>query len=130
MRTAHVINRKQLCLMAAAASLAFTSGIAFAQYIGPTAGAGPSKNIKQILENPDDDERVSMQGLLLRRTGDEKYVFTDGTGEITVDIDKDNFVRQPVDEKTRVEIHGEVDTGLRRPPEIDVESMRVLPAAQ
>ena len=126
MRPSSFPGKKRLYLAIAAGCLAMTAPLSFAQYVGPTAGAGPSKNVKQILENPDDDERVSIQGLLLRRTGHDKYVFSDGTGEITVEIDDDEFPRQPVDEKTRVEIRGEVDTGLRRPPEIDVESVRVL----
>jgi len=44
-----------------------------------------------------------------------------------VEIDDDDFPKQKVDETTKVEIVGEVDTGLRRPPEIEAETVRVLP---
>ena len=98
---------------------------AHAQYVGPM-GSGQSSSVKEILADPKDDQNVTLQGKLLRKTGSEKYIFSDGTGEITAEIDDDDFPQVRVDENTRVEIHGEVDTGLRRPPEIEVDVIRVL----
>jgi len=95
-----------------------------AQYAGPADA--PAAQVSSILQDPKDDQNVVLQGHLLRQLGDEKYVFSDGTGEIVVEIDDDDFSREPVDEKTRVELRGEVDTGRNRPPEIEVDSMRVL----
>lgn len=100
-------------------------GIAHAQYVGPN-DAGMAANVSAVLDKPVDDQAVSFQGHLLRKLGHERYVFSDGTGEITVEIDDDDFPRQPVDDKTRVEIVGEVDTGRNRAPEIEVKSLRVL----
>jgi uncharacterized protein (TIGR00156 family) len=74
-----------------------------------------------------DEQAVRLQGNLLRKTGKEKYIFSDGTGEIVAEIDDKDFPKQAVDENTKVEIIGEVDTGLRRPPEIEVDTVRVLP---
>lgn len=100
---------------------------ASAQYTGPS-GNGSSKltKVAEILENPRDDADVTVQGQLLRKVGDEEYVFSDGTGEIVVEIDDDDFPNQPVDETTTVQLIGEVDTSRRRPPEIDVEKVRIL----
>lgn len=96
-----------------------------AQYTGPNSTPQPA-TVADILKNPKDDADVTVQGLLLRKVGDEEYVFSDGTGEIVVEIDDDDFPREPVDEKTKVQLVGEVDTSRRRPPEIDVEKVRIL----
>lgn len=64
-----------------------------------------------------------LRGKLLRQTGDEKFVFSDGSGEIRVEIDDDLFRKlgSKVSEHTVVEIRGEVDKDPLRKPEIDVE---------
>ncbi|TFL13052.1 NirD/YgiW/YdeI family stress tolerance protein [Pusillimonas caeni] len=103
-----------------------TAAPAYAQYTGPTEGGRAQNTVAAILANPTDDQQITMQGQLLRKIGKEKYIFSDGTAEIVAEIDDDDFPREPVDEKTKVEIHGEVDTGLRRPPEIEVDSIRVV----
>ena len=107
-------------LSIAAAALSFPAS---AQYTGPADA--PASKVSAILENPKDDQDVVVQGRLLRKLGDEKYMFSDGSGEIVVEIDDDDF-QGAVDEKTVVELHGEVDTGRNRPPEIEVDSMRVV----
>lgn len=97
---------------------------AHAQYSGPSAYG--EKSVAAILKNPVDDQEVQLQGYLLRKTGSDKYIFSDGTGEITAEIKDKRFPSQPVNEKTKVEIVGEVDTGFSRPPEIEVASLRVI----
>jgi uncharacterized protein (TIGR00156 family) len=98
---------------------------AHAQYSGPATFG--EKSVAAILKSPVDDQAVQLQGHLLRKTGSDKYVFSDGTGEIVAEIKDKRFpAGQTVDEKTKVEIVGEVDTGFSRPPEIEVESLRVI----
>lgn len=99
---------------------------AYAQYVGPSARDKSPDNVASILTHPVDDQQVVLRGNVLRKVGDEMYIFSDGSGEIKVEIDDDDFGREPVDEKTKVEIRGEVDTGLRRPPEIDVDTLRII----
>ena len=108
-------------IVLATASLGFS---AQAQYTGPSDRHAAT--VTSILEQPKDDQDVVVQGKLLRKTGDEKYLFSDGTGEIIVEIDDDDMPREAVDEKTMVELRGEVDTGRNRPPEIDVDSVRIV----
>ena len=96
-----------------------------AQYVGPNS-TPQQKQVAEILKNPIDDEDVTIQGHLLRKLRDEKYVFSDGSGEIVAEIDDDDFPGQPIDEKTKVELVGEVDTSRRRPPEIDVDTVRIV----
>ena len=110
-----------------AASVLATAVLAapvYAQYTGPADRNAAT--VEAILAQPKDDQDVVLQGRLLRKTGDEKYIFADGTGEITVDIDDDELPRDPVDDNTLVELRGEVDTDSDRPPEIDVDSVRIM----
>ncbi len=109
-------------------AMAVTAGMfalpAYAQYSGPSAINDGT--VAAILAKPADDHAVQLQGHLLRRTGPDKYIFSDGTAEIVAEIKDKRFPAQPVNEKTKVEIIGEVDTGLARPPEIEVDSVRVI----
>ncbi|MDN5842992.1 MAG: NirD/YgiW/YdeI family stress tolerance protein [Alcaligenaceae bacterium] len=97
---------------------------AHAEYTGPSVtGEG---TVEAILANPVDDQNVTLQGNLLRRIGHEKYIFSDGTAEIVAEVDDKDFPAEAVDEKTKVEIIGEVDTGLNRAPEIEVDSLKMV----
>lgn len=95
-----------------------------AQITGPSDRNAAT--VEAIMAQPKDDQDVVLQGRLLRKAGDEKYIFADGTGEITVEIDDDEMPRDPVDENTMVELRGEVDTDRDRPPKIDVDSVRIM----
>ena len=127
------VHMKKRYLMVTAVVSGFLFLPAHAQYVGPSGNtAQPSvqktaqQDVKSILANPVDDQHVTLQGHLLRKQGHEKYIFSDGSGEIVAEIDDDDFPSQPVNEKTKVEIIGEVDTGLRRPPEIEVDVIKVI----
>lgn len=116
-------------LLAATMLVAMTSGAAFAQYQGPAEQGGASNayaktTVKEIQADPKDDAKVTLEGKLLKKTGDETYTFSDGTGEIAVEIDDEDFPNQPVNENTTVRIEGEVDTHLVK--DVDVDAERVL----
>lgn len=116
---------KKLWPVAGLAACLLVSPVA-AQYAGPKSNAN-AKQVAEILKNPVDDEDVVVQGHLLRQLGDEEYLFSDGTGEIVVEIDDDDFPRgEPVDDKVKVELVGEVDTNRNNPPEIDVDKVRIM----
>lgn len=97
------------------------SGVAHAQYTGPSGHKGP-KSVADVLKNPVDDQYVQLKGQLIRQVGNEKYIFTDGTGEIRVDIDN-KLLTGPIDDKTTVIIRGEVEKDFLESPEIDVDSV-------
>lgn len=127
------VHMKKRYILAAVAVSGFLGLPAQAQYVGPGGKAqqqstqtSTQQNVQAILANPVDDQHVVLQGYLLRKQGHEKYIFTDGTGEIVAEIDDKDFPTQQVNEKTKIEIVGEVDTGLRRPPEIEVDTMRII----
>lgn len=97
-----------------------------AQYVGPSEEQS-NHSVAQILKDPVDDQKVQLQGHLLRQKSAEKYVFSDGTAEILVEIDKDEFHGlPPINEHTQVEIQGEVDTSRHRAPEIEVDRIRII----
>ncbi len=72
-----------------------------------------------------DDQKVVLQGRIIQHLGGDKYLFEDGTGSITVDIDHDEWAGQTVSPTDKVEIRGEVDKG-KRSVKIDVDWLRKL----
>lgn len=113
--------RYLLASVVAASAFAFP---AFAQYSGPSEIQ--ELTVAEILKNPVDDQDVQIQGHLLRQVARKKFIFSDGTGEIVAEIKRKHFAGQSVDDKTKVELIGEVDTSSKRPPEIEVDSVRVV----
>lgn len=105
--------------------------LAQAQYAGPSTArtAIPPRyaSVADILEEPVDDARITLQGTLVRQVGKEKYLFSDGTGEIRVEIDAEDFPAARVDATTRVRLEGEVEKDFLQSPEIDVKRISVEP---
>lgn len=126
------IRRKQTGLGLLLALLAATAS---AQFTGPGARAPASlpvaRTVTEILRNPTDDQPVDLTGNLLRQTGRETFVFADATGEITVEIDAEDFpAGQPVSPDVRVRITGEVETRLARAPKVEVETLSIVSTAR
>lgn len=115
-----------------ASSAAFAPAIA--QFQGASSGSGftgpgaanRANTVAEILKNPIDDQRVILRGKITRHIGGDKYMFSDGTGEIRVDIDDREFPPQPINEKTLIEILGEVDTDFMQFREVDVKIVRIV----
>jgi uncharacterized protein (TIGR00156 family) len=116
----------------ASGMIACLSGAAFAQYTGPSGDDADGKktyapaSLAAIVDNPNDGDLVTVEGMLIRKVGDETYVLSDGTTEINVEIDDDDFPTQQVSETTRVRIEGEVDTHLMRETDIEADRVEVL----
>ena len=109
---------------AGGALLLGSSLMAFAQYTGPGSQMEMTP-LQSILDNPVDDQQVRLRGNLIQQLSQEKYVFSDGSKQIIVDIDEDDMPAVPVDATTVVEIVGEVDKDFMREIEIDVDSIVV-----
>lgn len=103
-----------------------TVATSYAEYIGPSAHKTIG-SVAEVLKNPIDDQRVVLRGYLVKQVGKEKYIFSDGTGEIRVEIDAKDFRGLTVDDKTRVEIMGEVEKDFFESPEIDVDVINISP---
>jgi uncharacterized protein (TIGR00156 family) len=82
--------------------------------------------VADLLRNPVDALKVTLRGNIIRKIGGDKYVFSDGTGEIRVDIDHSEWPAEPVNEKTTVEIIGEVYIGVLVAMAIDVKVLRII----
>lgn len=100
------------------------STVSHAQYAGSFAQIESS--VAEILKNPVDDLRVVLRGYLLKQVGHEKYLFSDGTGQIRVEIDREDFRGVPVNEKSKVELIGEIEKGYLISPEVDVDVIKAL----
>jgi uncharacterized protein (TIGR00156 family) len=95
----------------------------FAQYAIKTV----ESDVRSILAAPDDGQRVLLRGEITGKIDDEEYMFTDGTGNIRLDIDDDLLWGQVLTQGTRVEIEGKVDKHLFGDAvDIDVERVLVL----
>lgn len=110
-------------LVMGAASLALAP--AAAQYTGPSEKV-TAATVADVMEKSKDDDKVVLKGMLIRKSSDEHYIFSDGTGEVSVEIDDKIFPKVPVDDKTTVQISGEVDKGLVGKTEVDVKAMEIL----
>lgn len=113
---------------------ATASGAVLAQYTGPgarkSAQPGVARTVSEVLADPRDDRPVELTGRIIRQTGHELYLFRDASGEITVEIDDDDFpASKPVDDKTEVKILGEVDARPLRDPRVEVERLEVAASA-
>lgn len=75
--------------------------------------------VKQVNEMRD-DVPVIVQGKIVQRMGDEKYLFEDSTGSITVEIDDDNWRGQTVGPEDTVKLYGDVDRGIFK-TEIEID---------
>ncbi|CAM3362423.1 YgiW/YdeI family stress tolerance OB fold protein [Paracidovorax anthurii] len=117
-------SRLRRFLLAAAATAVGAS--AWAQYTGPSATPA-YRTVAEVLKNPVDDAPVALSGHLVRQLSKDKYLFSDGTGEIRVDVDARHFPSTAVNEKTRVHLRGEVEKEFLESPEIDVDSLALAP---
>jgi uncharacterized protein (TIGR00156 family) len=100
-------GRHLVCL---AALLALTGLTVYAQgYTGPGLEAITVADAKNLR----DDSPVVLRGKIERFLGDEKYLFSDDSGTITVEIDNRLWTGLSVNQNDIVEISGEVDKDFR-----------------
>lgn len=117
--------KKRIVSALIAASAIWVPAAGYAQYVGPAALL-QANSIAEILKKPVDDQKVVVKGHILRKVGNKRYIFTDGNAEIRVKIDQELFGTKRIDEKTTVEISGEVEAEFMKSPEIDVDLLSVL----
>ena len=106
-------------------SLSGAAPAAFATYGGPS-DFPVLRTVAEVLQQGKDDDVVLLTGHITKRVGKERFLFKDATGEIRLDIDQEKMPAQAFDEKTSVEISGEVEREFMRSVEIDVTALRIL----
>lgn len=109
--------------LALPAQAAYVGGGQAGGYTGP--GVNNATTVKAV-KSMRDDSFVTLTGRIVSRIGGDKYVFQDSTGQITVDIDDEDFRGQSVSDQTTVRITGEVDKDFGQPVEIDVKSLEII----
>ncbi|MBC8006525.1 MAG: NirD/YgiW/YdeI family stress tolerance protein [Prolixibacteraceae bacterium] len=118
------MNVKKTISLLAIAAVTASATLAQAQYTGPAAAP---TTVKELLAQGKDDQYATLRGNLVKRIGGEKYLFSDGSGQITVEIDDKDFpAQQPVDAKTEVQLTGEFDKELIGSPEFDVDTVTLV----
>ena len=116
------MGKKNLLCLAILVSMAVSSVIAQqGGFTGPGASAATVAEARRFR----DDTPVILQGRIIRFLGDDKYIFADDTGNITVEIDRRVWGNLSVGENDMVEITGEIDRYPFR-VEVEVRSIRRL----
>ncbi|WP_179402983.1 YgiW/YdeI family stress tolerance OB fold protein [Burkholderia guangdongensis] len=99
---------------------------ALAQYTGPGADAAAQPTtVKQLLASGKDDQQVVLRGHITKQLDDDKYQFSDGTGEIPVKI-KHWPNGQTIGEKNTVELSGEYDKPMFESSKLKVKQIKVV----
>lgn len=92
------------------------------QYNGPVDVVTVDSLLKDTSMFTEKD--VVVEGVLVRQLKGDTYIFSDGKGEIQVELDDDIHMTQPIDNKTNVRLFGEYEGG--NTPEIEVDRIQVL----
>ncbi len=101
---------------------AFAAGFQGQANMGGFQGPGlePSSVSEALKLN--DDTPVVLVGQIEKSLGDEKYLFKDATGSVTVEIDNEDWRGVNVTPKDTIVIQGEIDKDFFK-TEIDVDSV-------
>lgn len=105
------------------------SGAASAGYREPSSArggfTGPGLEVSTVAEvaKLSDDTPVVVVGHIEKSLGDEKYLFKDASGAMTVEIDDDDWNGLNVTPQDLIEIRGEVDKDLF---DIKIDADRVM----
>lgn len=102
-----------------ALAVTFSTG-AFAAFQGP--GLAPV-TVAEALQMKD-DTAVVLNGQIEKSLGNEKYLFKDATGSVTVEIDDEDWRGLDVTPENVVTIKGEVDKEMFS-TEIDVDTIEL-----
>lgn len=101
---------------------ALANGFTGPQQAGGFQGPGlaPSSVAEALKLN--DDTPVVLVGQIEKSLGDEKYLFKDASGSVTVEIDNEDWRGVTVTPKDTIVIQGEIDKDFFK-TEIDVDSI-------
>lgn len=100
-------------------------GNAMAQNASAPAGGfqGPGiapSTVAQALEMSD-ETAVVLVGSIEKSLGNEKYLFKDATGTVTIEVDNEDWKGINVAPKDVIEIKGEIDKEMMKDVKIDVD---------
>lgn len=96
---------------------------AMAQNVGGFQGPGLAPVKVADALKMKDDSAVILTGQIEKSLGNEKYLFKDDSGTVTVEIDHEDWKGLNVSPKDTVIISGEIDKEMLKETEIDVDSI-------
>ncbi|KAB2825063.1 YgiW/YdeI family stress tolerance OB fold protein [Aliivibrio finisterrensis] len=70
------------------------------------------------------EKNAVVDGKIIRHIRKDKYLFSDGTTEIQIELDDDISLPSAINETTKVRLFGEYEGG--KVPEIEVDRMQIL----
>lgn len=73
-----------------------------------------------------DDLPVVVIGHITSAIGGDHYAFKDGTGEITIEIDHEDWRGVNISPQNKVKIYGEVNKDFAQNPKVDVKSVAII----
>ena len=133
------LNKKRLSTRLAALAMALAVALTMSTlpalaksnqggYVGPGQGGGyvgPGPEFVTATQAKDmcDDTPVALKGYIIKSLGDEKYLFQDESGTITLDIDDKRWAGQTVGAEDMVEIHGKIDKDWA---DLEIEVKRLI----
>jgi len=102
----------------------FFSANLLAEFQGP--GAVTSLTTVKAVSSMSDDDKVTLEGFIVKQIKSEHYLFTDSTGEIEIEIESKDFHGIVVTPQAKIRIMGEVDKELFSATKIEVDSVQVI----
>lgn len=98
-----------------------------AEFIGKNSQSNnPVMTVKAILDHAKDEQQITLTGNIAEKIKHEKYLFTDGTASIRLEIDDKKFPATPINEMTTIKIFGEFESDFLESPEIDVDYIEII----
>lgn len=115
---------------------ALSAAPSFAAYqsgtnVGMGGFSGPSQAPVTVMDVKNysvmqDDTPVVLVGRITGAIGGDHYTFKDNTGEITIEVDHEDWRGVNVSPQNKVKIYGEVDKDFTQNPTIDVKRVDII----
>ena len=93
-----------------------------------TQSAAPITEARDVAAAKD-EQAVKLRGKIVKQERGNQYVFSDGTGNVLVEIGDKLLNGNKLMAGTQVEIEGKVDTRIMRDPKVEARSVTVLASA-
>ena len=108
----------------------FAQGFTTNSHQAQSGFSGPNQGISTVNQVLDagmfsDDMPVTLTGRIKSSLGGDLYLFTDNTGDVTVEIDHDKWLGQSATPATKVQLKGEIDKDLSG-VKVDVDMIKVI----
>lgn len=123
--------KPSLVLLAALAAAPSFASYQNGMSVGMGGYSGPSQAPATVVEVKNysvmqDDTPVVLVGRITRAIGSDHYTFKDNTGEITIEVDNEDWRGVNVSPQSKIRIYGEVDKDFAQNPTIDVKRVDII----